>query len=129
MVHITKIAPQLFVNDVTESAEFYRDVLGFTFDRFFGEPAVFVVVDRGEARLLLKTAPEARRPLVSNAATPGGFTDVYLYCDDVIALASELRARGAEIVVEPTDRPIYNGRELHVRDCNGWVLCFGQLLD
>ena len=129
MVQITGVAPQLFVNDVIESAEYYRDVLGFSFDRFFGEPPVFVGVDRGAARLLLKNAPENRKPLVSNNASPGGFTDVYIYCDDVMALAAELRAKGADIVVEPIDRPIYNGRELHVRDCNGWVLCFGQLMD
>jgi len=131
MVQITGIAAQLFVNDVIESAEYYRDVLGFTFDRFFGDPPVFVGVDRGEAKLLLKQAPESRKPLISNTAypSPGGFTDVYIYCDDVMALADELRAKGADIVVEPVDRPIYNGRELHVRDCNGWVLCFGQLMD
>lgn len=129
MVQITRVAAQLFVHDVVESAAYYRDVLGFSFDRFFGEPPVFVGVNRGGARLLLRTAPEGRKPLVSNAAFPGGFTDAYLYCDDVMALASELRAKGADIVVEPIDRPIYGGRELHVRDCNGWVLCFGQLMD
>ncbi len=131
MVQITGIAAQLFVNDVIESAEYYRDVLGFTFDRFFGDPPVFVGVDRGVAKLLLKQAPETRRPLISNYTYPspgGGFTDAYIYCDDVMALADEFRAKGADIVVEPVDRPIYNGRELHVRDCNGWVLCFGQLL-
>jgi hypothetical protein len=132
MVQITGIAAQLFVNDVIESAEHYRDVLGFTFDRFFGDPPVFVGMDRGAAKLLLKQAPESRKPLVSNTTYPspgGGFTDVYIYCDDVIALAAELRGKSADIVLDPTDRPIYNGRELHVRDCNGWVICFGQLLD
>jgi hypothetical protein len=76
MVRITGVAAQLFVNDVIESAEYYRDVLGFSFDQFFREPPVFVGVDRGAARLLLKNAPEDRKPLVSNNASPGGFTDV-----------------------------------------------------
>ena len=49
MVQITGIAAQLFVNDVIESAEYYRDVLGFSFNRFFGDPPVFVGVDRGVA--------------------------------------------------------------------------------
>ena len=95
MVQITGIAAQLYVNDVIESAEYYRDVLGFSFDRFFGDPPVFVGVDRGEAKLLLKQAPESRKPLISNTAypSPGGFTDVYIYCDDVMALADEFRAR------------------------------------
>jgi hypothetical protein len=40
-----------------------------------------------------------------------------------------LAARGGDIVEGPVDRVIYNGRELIVRDLNGLVICFGQLLD
>jgi len=29
------------VNDVIETAEYYRDVLGFTFERFFGNPQLY----------------------------------------------------------------------------------------
>jgi hypothetical protein len=55
--------------------------------------------------------------------------DMYLYATNVRALAEELKARGADIVQEPVDRVIYNGRELIVRDLNGLTICFGQLLD
>ncbi|HEX3918678.1 MAG TPA: VOC family protein [Caulobacteraceae bacterium] len=129
MVHIERACPQLFVADVIDTAEYYRDVLGFSFERFFGNPPVFVIVNRDGARLLFKNAPPEKRPLPSNMSAPGGFTDVYLYCDDVDALATEFRAKGAEITREPTLQREYNGRELHVRDCNGRTLCFGQLLD
>ena len=29
----------------------------------------------------------------------------------------------------PVDRPIYDGREMQVRDLDGNVICFGQLVD
>src|SRR5580698_3639377 len=110
MVRITHVAPQLFVNDVIETAEYYRDVLGFSFDRYFGEPPVFVVVTRDDARLLFKNAPPDRKPLPTNMSSPGGFTDIYLYTDDVDALAAEFRAKGAEITREPRLQREYNGK-------------------
>jgi len=48
---------------------------------------------------------------------------------DAAALAEELRGKGADIIEGPVDRQIYPGRELIVRDCDGRVICFGQLLD
>jgi catechol 2,3-dioxygenase-like lactoylglutathione lyase family enzyme len=129
VVHISRATPQLFVNDVIETAEFYRDVLGFSFEGFFGDPPGFVIVDRDGARILFKNAPPGKRPLTSNMSAPGGFTDVYLYADDVGALAAEFRAKDAEITREPSLQRGYNVKELHVRDCNGRILCFGQLMD
>jgi hypothetical protein len=68
----------------------------------------------------------AARIQAPNAAAISDFFDVFLYADDVEALAAELTAKGAEIVHGPTYRPIWNGKELAVRDCNGRTLCFGQ---
>ncbi len=87
MVQITGVAAQFFVNDVIESTAYYRKVPGFHFDRFFGDPPAFVAADRGAAKLLLKNVPEDRNPLMSNSAATGGFTDVYINSDDVMALA------------------------------------------
>lgn len=41
---ITRVAPYFLVDDVFATAEFYRDVLGFTFDGFFGDPPSFNIV-------------------------------------------------------------------------------------
>ena len=35
MVQIIRLAPQHWVADVIETAEYYRDVLGFSFTSFF----------------------------------------------------------------------------------------------
>ena len=51
--------------------------------------------------------------------------DAYIWVCNVDELASELRAKGAQIIEGPIDR-IYAMRELIVRDCNGYVLAFGQ---
>jgi hypothetical protein len=51
--------------------------------------------------------------------------DAYVYVSNVDQLAAELRAKKADIVEGPVDR-IYDMRELLVRDCNGYVIAFGQ---
>ena len=35
------VAPYFIVDDVVATANYYRDELGFTYDRFFGEPPAF----------------------------------------------------------------------------------------
>ena len=65
----------------------------------------------------------------SNTTLIPDFTDAFLYADDVEALAEEFRQKGADIVMPPTYRPIWNGKEMQVRDPNGWVLTFGQMMD
>jgi catechol 2,3-dioxygenase-like lactoylglutathione lyase family enzyme len=39
-------APVLLVADVVKAADYYRDKLGFTYDRFWGEPPNFVILNR-----------------------------------------------------------------------------------
>ena len=61
--------------------------------------------------------------------TPGAHSDAYFWVADAIALAKEFKQRGATFLSEPTYQQIYNGRDFQVRDCDGRILCFGQLLD
>jgi predicted enzyme related to lactoylglutathione lyase len=86
-----------------------------------------VILDRDGARLMFRTAREGRAPTQSNWTKPGDLTDIYFYVEDVDALTAEFRAKGAEILREPAPQE-YAIRELHVRDCNGLVLCFGQVM-
>jgi catechol 2,3-dioxygenase-like lactoylglutathione lyase family enzyme len=44
---LKSVSPCLRVDDVVKSAEYYRDVLGFHFDRYWGELACFVVLRGG----------------------------------------------------------------------------------
>jgi catechol 2,3-dioxygenase-like lactoylglutathione lyase family enzyme len=126
MVQIASASPVLLVPDVFETAEYYRDVLGFHFDEIYGEPPSFVIVERDGARLMFRQ-PRVGAPQPSNATvTPNFPMDVFLAVDDIEALAEELRGRNADIRSGPTFRPIWNGSELEVGDCNGRVICFGQ---
>jgi catechol 2,3-dioxygenase-like lactoylglutathione lyase family enzyme len=129
MVQIASVSPVLLTPDIFQTAEYYHDVLGFRFDEIFGEPPSFVIVQRDGARLMFRQPREGAPPPSNASVTPAFPMDVFLYVDDIEALAAELRGKQAEVLDGPTYRPIWNGKELSVRDCDGRVLCFGQAMD
>jgi uncharacterized glyoxalase superfamily protein PhnB len=104
-------APVLHVADVRATAAFYRDVLGFTWD--FGDETYAVVWRDNSA--------------IHFVRDEGGPTGVHLFhwVKDVDAYFAEIRGRGAEVAMGPTDQP-YGLRELGVRDINGVGIVFGQ---
>jgi catechol 2,3-dioxygenase-like lactoylglutathione lyase family enzyme len=119
-------ASYFLVDDVFATAEFYRDVLGFTFDEFFGVPPSFVMVQRDDVTIMFRQVRPPRTPVARPNRTIMDETfDAYVYVSNVDQLAAELRAKKADIVEGPVDR-IYDMRELLVRDCNGYVIAFGQ---
>jgi catechol 2,3-dioxygenase-like lactoylglutathione lyase family enzyme len=123
---MNRVAPYFLVGDVFATAGFYRDVLGFTFDEFFGEPPSFTIVKRDDVRIMFRQ-PRPAKPAVArpNRSVVDETFDAYIYVSDVDKLATELRAKKVDIVEGPANR-IYRMRELLVRDCNGYVLAFGQ---
>ena len=122
-VQMLEVAPYLVVADVEESARYYRDKLGFEFDEIYGDPASFVILSRDGIAIMLRQGP------VTQGTGSSERVDAYIWVTDVLALADELFNRGADVVGAPVDRPIYDGREMQVRDLDGNVICFGQLVD
>lgn len=104
-------APVLHVSEVKATAAYYRDVLGFQWD--FGDDEYAVVWRDNSAIHFAK----AERPP----------TGVHLsqWVRDVDAYCKEIVGRGAQITVEPGDRP-YGIRDFTVRDPNGIDIVFGQ---
>lgn len=116
--------PQFTVPDVVQTAEYYRDVLGFQIVGYWGTPTVFAIVCRDQVELFFN---RARGPEVRTGRAPGAY-DAYLRVAGMDALAGELRARGADIVEGPATRE-YNQIELVIRDCNGLVIAFGEQIE
>jgi predicted enzyme related to lactoylglutathione lyase len=120
------VAPYFLVGDVVSSAHFYRDTLGFVFDRFWGDPPSFCMVKRGGIVIMLAEVEDKTLVRPNNlVARDGGTWDAYVWIDNADALHAELQARGAQIAREICDQP-YGCRDFDVVDCNGYRLCFGQ---
>ena len=104
-------APVLHVQDVVETASFYRDVLGFTWD--FGDEADAVVWRDNSAIHFVK-----------DKTSPSGI-HLFQWVKDVDSYYKEIVDRGAKIAKEPTDQP-YGIREFGLSDVNGVEIVFGQ---
>jgi uncharacterized glyoxalase superfamily protein PhnB len=117
-------APVLLVADVVAAANYYRDRVGFSYERFWGDPPGFCILQRGSFHLMLKQAndPAEVRP---NWKVVEGIWDVYFWVDDVEALYRELIDRGATIDYEMCDQP-YGCREFGIQDLDGHDIAFGQ---
>jgi uncharacterized glyoxalase superfamily protein PhnB len=120
------VAPYFIVDDVVASANFYRDRLGFEYDRFWGEPPCFCMVGRGGITIMLSQLAEPGKLRPNRLADPNGEAwDAYVWVDDADSLFNEFQSKGVKIVRELCDQP-YGCRDFEVEDCNGYRLCFGQ---
>lgn len=124
-VKLERIHPVFLVDDIVKSAEWYRDVLGFTFKRYWGEPPCFVMLARGDIEIFLKGPEIPGRKIMRPNRTHTDAWDAYIRVSDALALLEEFRAKGAKIVRGPEDA-IYDMREFEVEDINGYALCFAQ---
>ena len=120
------IAPYFIVDDVVATANYYRDKLGFDYDRFWGEPPAFCMVKRGGILIMLSQL-ETRGVMRPNrlAGHNGDAWDAYIWVGDADALYEEFKARDVTIVRALCDQP-YGNRDFDVEDCNGYRLCFGH---
>jgi catechol 2,3-dioxygenase-like lactoylglutathione lyase family enzyme len=121
---LLRSANVLLVRDLPASAAYYRDALGFAFDRYWGEPPDFCMVWRdGHCVMLSRPAdPSVIRPIPT---VHPAVWDGYFWVADVDALFAEFASRGARIAHEPFVKP-YGVREGVVLDPDGHHLAFGQ---
>lgn len=122
------VAPVLVVGDVAAAADYYRDVLGFTYERLWGDPPSFCMVRRAGVIIMLNQLGGADVVRPNSAVDPEHEAwDAYIWVPDVDALHAELAANGAKITRGLCNQP-YGCRDFDLQDLNGYRLCFGQPL-
>jgi catechol 2,3-dioxygenase-like lactoylglutathione lyase family enzyme len=119
-------APVLLVRDVRASAEYFRDKLGFAFDKLWGEPPDFCMVRRDGNTVMLSQAP-ANAALVPHWRVVDKMWEVYFWVDDVEAIYREFQERGAIIDYHLGIKP-YGVKEFGVQDVDDHDIAFGQVL-
>lgn len=113
--------PVLFVSDVSSSAVFFRDKLGFTVDFLHGHPAFYGAVSRDGATLHLRFVHEPVIP--AELREKEALLAAFLTVDDVKALFEEYKQKGAPLLGTLHKEP-WGGPTFTVRDPDGNRLCF-----
>jgi predicted enzyme related to lactoylglutathione lyase len=123
------IAPYFIVDDVVATANYYRDKLGFRYERFWGSPPRFCMVHRRGVVIMLSQLARTgvMRPNRSTDAE-GEAWDAYIWTDDADALEAEFKSKYVKITRDICNQP-YGCRDFDVEDCNGYRLCFGHALE
>ena len=120
-ISLKPAVPILLVRDVTASAAFFRDKLGFQIDFLYGEPPFYGAVSRGAACLHLRFV---HRPNFAELASREvSLILATVEVSDVRALFEEFARRGVEFAQEPTGQ-VWGGTDFHVRDPDGNVISF-----
>jgi uncharacterized glyoxalase superfamily protein PhnB len=120
------IAPYFIVEDVVKAANFYRDTLGFQYERFWGDPPAFCMVYRSGIIIMLSQIAGAGAARPNRLVDPDGEAwDAYIWVQDANALREEFSSSGAKIVRDLCDQP-YGCRDFEVEDSSGFRLCFGH---
>jgi predicted enzyme related to lactoylglutathione lyase len=124
---IITVAPYFVVDDVVPAAEFYRDKLGFTFDRYWGEPPSFVMVSRDGITIMLACIGKSGAARPNRMLDPEACWDAYLWVRDAQSLYDEFQSKGVT-VMRPIEKTHYGCLDFDILDSSGYCLCFGQVL-
>lgn len=115
---IESVSPILSVNDLQQSIDFYRNVLGFDLAWSWGEPPDIAAVCRDAVEITLVQRAEAHPP---------GASHIYLRISEIDAYHAGLVEAGVNIIVPLGDRP-YGMRDCRIADPSGNELSIGQVI-
>jgi predicted enzyme related to lactoylglutathione lyase len=104
----------LYVRDMGEAMAYYTEKLLFRKLWDWGQPPSFGAVAFGKVEIFLS---------LGGQGNPG--TWLCIFIDDVDSYYQEIKARGAEIIEPPENKP-WGMREMLVRDPNQHVIRFGH---
>jgi uncharacterized glyoxalase superfamily protein PhnB len=113
--------PILFVRDVTKSANFFREKLGFQIDFLHGAPPFYGAVSRDGVRLHLRFVHD---PFFADAAAQEeSLILASIEVENVQGLFEEFRTRGVDFA-QKLKKQAWGGTDFHVRDPDGNVVSF-----
>ncbi len=127
---LESLTPNLMVEDVQETINYYHGVLGFdTIDKVpeNGVDLVWANLKKGDVEIMVQSVesliediPEIRHEKI------GGGTTLFIKMTGVEKLYEDLY-EAADVVVQMKDT-FYGTKEFTIRDVNGYFLTFAELM-
>lgn len=125
---LNSLTPNLMVNDVEETIEYYTDILGFTLLKTVPEKGNpdWAMVKRNDVILMFQSAKSLKDELPKlKSQKPGGGLTFYIKVDRITELHEELVENEVEIVAD-LESTFYDTIEFSIIDNNGYVLTFSE---
>lgn len=125
---LNSLTPNLMVNDVEETIEYYTDILGFTLLKTVPEVGVidWAMVKRNDVVFMFQSAKSLKDELPKlKAQKPGGGLTFYIKVDKITELHEELVDNEVEIIAD-LESTFYDTLEFSIVDINGYILTFSE---
>ena len=124
-MRLQSAVPTFLVDDVGATAEWYARELGFTYQHVpEAAPWAYASLQRDGVEIMLLRQEGYLKPEV---VRPTGVWDAYVRVQGVRELWERVREK--PFVAKPLAKQSYGDMELELRDPNGYVLVFGELVD
>ncbi|MBV6485258.1 MAG: hypothetical protein KFKLKKLM_01819 [Flavobacteriales bacterium] len=125
---LNSLTPNLMVNDVEETIEYYTDILGFTLLKTVPEKGNpdWAMVKRNDVILMFQSAKSLKDELPKlKSQKPGGGLTFYIRVDRITELHEELVENEVEIIAD-LESTFYDTIEFSIIDNNGYILTFSE---
>ena len=120
-------APCFAVADVAQTIRWYEEWLGFAGHRFpQHEPHAFGILVRDQIEIMLQLVSDYQKPDLYKTRD-GGVWDAYIRMRGVREFYDSIKDRIE--ILRPLQKQFYGDWEFEVKDLNGYVLVFSELID
>lgn len=127
MSKISGSASVFLVADVVKAANYYRDHMGFTYERFWGEPPCFCILNRDYFSIMLSQVEDPQK-VQPNSKMVDTMWSTYFWVTDVEAEYKRMVSLGANVLGEVQLKE-HGCKEFEVKDLDGYVIAFGECVD
>ena len=125
-MRLSRAVPTFVVSDVGATADWYVKELGFRCSFFPDRPPyVYASLSRDEVEVMLLRIEGYQKPDISRMR-PEGLWDAYIRMEGVTDLYELVRERA--FMRMPLTKQGYGDTEFEVRDPNGYILVFSELI-
>lgn len=127
MPRLTSANPCFAVADVGATIRWYEEELGFEGHRFpEKEPHVFGILVRDQIEIMLQRIDGYKKPNLY-VQRSGGVWDAYIRMQSVKEFYESIQNKIE--ILRPLKKQFYGDWEFEVRDLNGYVLVFSELIE
>lgn len=124
---LNSLTPNLMVEDVNKTVDWYAETLGFELGMSVPESGEFdwAMIKHGEVTLMFQSRTSLAGDIEAFRDLPVGASgNFYIQVDDVKSLYDKIR-ESVEIVSD-LKKTFYGSEEVSFKDLNGYILTFAQ---
>jgi len=135
---MTKLTPNLAVNNIRETIEYYQNNFGFELQMAVsedkssmgaelveGKEYIWAMISCDSVTLMLQRADSLKEDVGNFFNDIGSSATFYIEVENVNRLYESVK--NSVNIVKKIDTTWYGQREFYIRDCNGYVLAFSTM--